>query len=150
VTDRKDSLVDWERLGWALREVYPHADCRTDKKIAKAWSDCLAELHLVLERHVPGYDFDRFDMAIGNTPSGFSKRDRRILGLIAVLVSMFLFWQYHSYAMKNARIAGHGDVWAGLCENHPKLAEQLLNEPEDEFPRIYHCKDFEHHFEENP
>jgi len=30
-----------------------------DKKIAKAWNDCFAALHLVLDRHVPGYDFDR-------------------------------------------------------------------------------------------
>ena len=95
MTNRKDSLADWERLGWALREVFPDADYRSDKKIAKAWNDCLAELHLVLEQHVPDYDFDRFDMAIGrgslSAPSGFSKKDRRILGLFAVLVSIFLF-----------------------------------------------------------
>jgi hypothetical protein len=155
VSDWKDSLTDWEKLGWALREVFPDADYRSDKKIAKAWNDCFAALHLVLDRHVPGYDSDRFDNAIGgrsifSPASGSSKKDRRILSLSAVIVSIFLFWQYHDYTMGKARIAGRGDVWAKMCEDHPKLAEQLMNEPEGEFPRIYHCKDFEHHLEENP
>jgi hypothetical protein len=93
MTDWKDSLTDWERLGGALREVFPRADHRSDKKIAKAWNNCFAALRLVLDRHVPGYDFERFDTIMAGermlNPEGSSKKDRRILSLFAVTVSIF-------------------------------------------------------------
>jgi hypothetical protein len=154
VTDRKDALTDWEQLGWALRRVFPDADYRSDTEVAKVWDECFAALHKVLKRHVPGYDFDRFDNAIGgrslSPASGYSKKEIRTWALFGVIVSVYLFWQYHQHAMDKARMTGRGDVWAKMCEDHPKLAERLMNEPEGEFPRLYHCKDFEHHFTENP
>jgi hypothetical protein len=98
VPNWKDSLTDWERLGWALREVFPRADYRSDKKIAEAWNNCFAALRLLLDRHVPGYDFERFDTIMAGArmlnPEGLSKKHRRILSLFAVIVSVFLFWQH--------------------------------------------------------
>ena len=106
--------------------MFPRADYRSDKKIAEAWNSCFAALRLVLDRYVPGYDFERFDTIMAGermlNPEGLSKKHRRILSLFAVIVSAFLFWQYHDYAMQKARIAGRGDVWSKMCEDHPKLA----------------------------
>lgn len=135
---------DCEAVGYALRKVFPAADYGSDAKTSKAWNECVAEVAHVMERMDPHFDHSAFLSAIGMGSwgdKGVSKRDRRWLLLLAVLIGVPILWMYYRAAVANARATGRGDVWAQLCDEHPRLAERLL--PIDKNGIPYLCKDFE-------
>jgi len=138
---------DYEVLARALREARP-ADVMNNAEARETWERCVDCVELALRDNDPDLDWRAFRAACG---TGIGIRDRkyaiRFFLLVAALIGVPILWTYHHDAVMEARAAGRGDVWAGLCEQHPGLAERLL--PSDENGAPYTCKHFEHHFDDN-
>jgi len=144
------SETNYGALARALRAVFPAAEYRADLETTKAWNECFHELNRALSRD-RRFDSERFTAAIkeGWLP-GYSNKARRIFGLVVIIISVTAFWKYHSNSVMKARMTGRGDVWALLCEQHPKVAERLLADGDDTGILHDHCADFEHHFADAP